>query len=185
MLLPTGVGEARVLPGNMEHLGARFMADSHHIIFSGRDQQGNLRSYLQDIDGGEPKPITEEGFSGAILALDEKKLFVAGPGGKRYLYDMATHSKEEVAWSPRVDFILRFADATSAYVAHRDPDHPESMEIQKLDLKSGRRTTLRAIRTEATGLVSLGPVSITPDGSSYAYSSLRTFSDLFVVDGLK
>ena len=185
MLLPTGVGETRTLPGNIEHLGARFMADSRHIIFAGRDQQGNLRSYLQDIDGGEPKPITEEGFAGFFLTPDEKKLFVTGPGGKRYLYDLVTKAKEDVAWSPRQDFVLRFADATSAYVARRDPDHPESLEIQKLDLKSGRRTTLRAIRTEATGLVSLGPVSITPDGSSYAYSSLRTFSDLFVVDGLK
>jgi hypothetical protein len=97
---------------------------------------------------------------------------------------LATQAKEEVPWDPQYN-LLRFADANSAFIALRDLAHPETLEIQKLDLKSGRRTTLRTIHTEATGLVGLGPVAITPDGNGYAYSSLRTFSDLFVVDGLR
>jgi len=183
-LLPTGVGEPRELPGNIERMGARFFSDSRRIIFVGRGEHGNVRSYIQDIDGGEPKAVTEEGFAGTALTIDEKKVFVAGPGGKRYLYDLATQAKEEVPWNPQYN-LLRFVDANSAFIVFRDPAHIDTIDIQKLDLKSGRRTPLRTIHTEATGLVNLGPVTITPDGSGYAYSSLRTFSDLFVVDGLR
>ena len=64
-------------------------------------------------------------------------------------------------------------------------------EVYRLDLASGRQTLLSVLTIPDPAGASppgTGPangVRITPDGKSYAFSFLRTISDLFLVDGLK
>jgi hypothetical protein len=38
---------------------------------------------------------------------------------------------------------------------------------------------------DTAGVVSITPPKITPDGRSYAYSYIRTLSDLYLVEGLR
>jgi Tol biopolymer transport system component len=183
VLLPTGVGEPKKMPGDIEHIRARFLSDSKRVIFTGR-REGKLRSYVQNIEGGEPTPVTPEGLFGLLLTPDEKKLLVVDSSGKPYLFDLASGEKEPVTPTPN-DLPLRFASTDSLFVVHFKPDRNDEVDIQKLELRTGKRTTIHTLRTDATGLITMGPIAITPDGTSYAFSVMRAYSDLYIVDGLK
>ena len=58
--------------------------------------------------------------------------------------------------------------------------------ILKLDLATGRRTQLWELApVDPAGVSGPRPIAVTPDGRGYAYTFMRTVSDLYVVDGLK
>jgi hypothetical protein len=60
-----------------------------------------------------------------------------------------------------------------------------STGIQRLDLRTGNRTTWRAIEPyDHAGLTHVGRLAVTPDESAWAYTLHRRLSELFVVDGL-
>ena len=70
-LLPTGVGQERKVPtGNVIPNTGQFFPDSKRGLFSGHEPGHASRVYVKNLDGGQPRPITPEGFSfGAIYAL--------------------------------------------------------------------------------------------------------------------
>src|SRR5579862_477202 len=62
-LLPTGPGEARVLstPG-MHYERVEWFPDGQKLLFTGNEPNRPLRTYVQDIRGGPPTPLTDEGM---------------------------------------------------------------------------------------------------------------------------
>jgi hypothetical protein len=55
-----------------------------------------------------------------------------------------------------------------------------------VDLATGHREVWREIAlADPAGAQSITSVHFSADGKSYAYSTLRVLSDLYVVDGLK
>ena len=184
-LLPTGIGEAKALPGNMEHLRGSFSRDGQHIIFTARLANGNVQIFEQDVKGGEPRPIAPEGLAGFRFSPDEKKLLVLdSQTNVILLYDLASGQKEPVKLRPE-DSPLHFAPNGDLFVAYTDPAHLEVTELDRVDLHTGKRQTLFTIRTDPAGLITVGPIFIAGDGSTYAYSMMRIYSDLYTVDGLK
>jgi hypothetical protein len=74
------------------------------------------------------------------------------------------------------------ADGRFLYI-HPNADVP--IKVQRLELATGRREPWRTLMpADGAGVSQLSPV-ITPDGSAYALSYVRTLSDLFLVDGVK
>jgi hypothetical protein len=79
-----------------------------------------------------------------------------------------------VAWS---------ADGRTMYVADLGDLQGK---IYRQDLASGRRQPWKTLTpSDTAGLEGVGPVVITPDGSSYCYTYTRTLATLFVVEGLR
>jgi GxxExxY protein len=64
MLLPTGPGEARTLPrGPIERydpLVGDWLSDNRHVLFIAREKGHDLRVYVRDTYGGQPRAITPE-----------------------------------------------------------------------------------------------------------------------------
>src|SRR4030095_7922510 len=58
MLLPTGVGEAKTLsvPGLTSVPWGTWFPDSRRVLFAA-EANGRFRIYLQELDGGEARPI--------------------------------------------------------------------------------------------------------------------------------
>ncbi|HEY4908450.1 MAG TPA: hypothetical protein VIJ73_03050, partial [Methylomirabilota bacterium] len=94
LLLPTGTGEPKKLPleGISPEQAATWLPDSKRILFAGSEPGHGLRLYAQNLDGGKPKAITQEGITvglpGFTVASDGKSVAAIGPDHKCVLYPM-------------------------------------------------------------------------------------------------
>jgi Tol biopolymer transport system component len=81
------------------------------------------------------------------------------------------------------DDIVRWsADGASVFVAHGDVP----LDVFRVDVATGKRTLWKTLApADMSGVDGLGPVEITPDGRTYAYSCSRVLSDLYIAEGLK
>lgn len=60
------------------------------------------------------------------------------------------------------------------------------VRISRVDIATGRREPWKVIApADTAGLKSIPSLRFSNDGKSYAYSTFRILSDLFVVDGMK
>ena len=74
VLLPTGTGDLKQLPRGtiVDYLDwAAWSRDGRRVFFAGRESGDVRRTYVQDVDGGNPRPITSDGFVGMLLSPDE------------------------------------------------------------------------------------------------------------------
>ncbi len=177
VLLPTGAGEARELTHDaLSHRLGWFVRGGTHIAFVANAPGEKSRNYLQDLGGGAPQPITPEGVEGVPspdgnLVAFEGNLYGAGmaprpiPGSEP--------ADQPVGWT---------SDSRSLFV--RKVLDSGAQKVFRLDLDTGRRTLLHEIasmpRAEPRAWF-----TITPDGSTYAFSYGTSEGDLYRVTGLK
>ena len=67
VLLPTGPGEEKRLPpsGLTEYYSATWFPGGHRILFVAAGSDAQPRSYIQDVDGGDARPIADEEMQAA------------------------------------------------------------------------------------------------------------------------
>jgi eukaryotic-like serine/threonine-protein kinase len=59
-------------------------------------------------------------------------------------------------------------------------------KVYRVELASGKKSVWKEIAPlDPTGISTIGPVLMTPDGKTYAYGFHRTVGDLYLVEGLK
>jgi hypothetical protein len=59
-------------------------------------------------------------------------------------------------------------------------------KVYRLELATGKKTVWKQIvPIDSTGVSTIGPILITPDGKTYVYGFHRTLADLYLVEGLK
>ena len=115
-LLPTGTGQPRAIPshGITAYSWAGFFPGDKRIVFAGTDKDGGLRSYVQDLDGGAPRPITPNGSAPArnTVSPDGKWLAASYQGAVR-LFPVDGGEPKVVPASERTDAPIRWnADGT-------------------------------------------------------------------------
>jgi Tol biopolymer transport system component len=186
-LMPTGPGEARTLTrGDLERLGdVHWFPDGRRIVFIAAQAGRPFRSYVQNVDGGIPTPITPEGVVGLWPSPDGQSLVARSAdedwtlfpldGGPPLPIPGITLQDEPVRWS---------LDGKSLYVVQTEPWR---FTLSRVDVATGRRSELRTVTAaDPAGLVSLAdPVVVTPDGRYYAYGAWRVMNDLYLVKGLQ
>ncbi len=186
-LLPTGVGQQKVLPrGTVANYfpSARWLPNGRDILFSGTETGKRSRIYLQSIDGGDPRPITPEGVFGRIAILPDGKRFVTrGLDRRLALFSLDGAKSQPLAGAEPPDLpIVASVDGTVLYV-HAGADVPA--EIASINLRSGERTIVRSLRPpDPSGVTSILRVVMTPDARSYAYTYVRAISALYLVEGV-
>ncbi|HVT04112.1 MAG TPA: hypothetical protein VHL58_12145 [Thermoanaerobaculia bacterium] len=58
--------------------------------------------------------------------------------------------------------------------------------VFKVDLTTGVRELWKEFApADPAGVYRISPILMTPDGSAYAYNSLRSMSDLYAIEGVK
>jgi eukaryotic-like serine/threonine-protein kinase len=191
-LVPTGPGARRKLntegvkdPGNPQDAGPPWFPDPEHLLIMGWGKDGLRRTYLLDVAGGEPKPVTPANvfpppgplIRGAVLGVerDEKTLaWYPLAGGE---------ARPVVVRQPRGTVALRVTlDGQSLFIAE-----PDLLTVDLLDLGTGRRTPWkRGALADSAGVVSSPySVRITPDGRAYAYGYRQQLEDLYLVEGVQ
>lgn len=185
MLLPTGIGEPKQLTDDkQDHFNVGWLPDSKSIIFSSAEPGHGSRTYLLDIQKGAPRALTPEGTIGFIVTPDGNDVLARDPKRQLWLYPIAGGSARKLDFSPTTDEVIAglSGDGKNLLVATRGVP----LKIDRVELTTKRREPWKEIApADLAGVQGIPIVRFSADGKSYAYSTLRVLSDLYVVDGLK
>ncbi|MCI0410431.1 MAG: protein kinase, partial [Acidobacteria bacterium] len=92
-LLPTGPGEARVIPGTeiARNFGHALLPGDKAVVFAGEEPGKPRRTYLVDIESGARRTIAPEGMAGTIAAVspDGKWLALDDSAGSIRIFPLA------------------------------------------------------------------------------------------------
>jgi eukaryotic-like serine/threonine-protein kinase len=187
MLLPIGAGESRALTHNqINWLRAIWFPDGKRILLSGNEQGQNPRSYILELEGGKPRPITPEGTVGRLVSPDGRWLITSNAQQKLSLFPVAGGDPRPIPGQASRDEPIQWStDGGSIYV-RQDGGDLNIMRVYRLDLATGRRGLWKEyIPADPVRAAQFLPLALTPDGNSYAYTYARNFYDLYLVKGLK
>jgi DNA-binding winged helix-turn-helix (wHTH) protein/Tol biopolymer transport system component len=186
-LLPTGAGTIKKLDrGNIEQYrhSLHWMPDGKQIIFSGNEPGHLARCFIQNVDGGKPRPITAEGVNGCHVSPDGQwitgfnpldmsiKLYPLNGGVPRPIPGILPG--ESVSWTTDPHYVY----ASSGKVA--------PVKIYRLNLENGQRQLFKEINpSDETGLCDMTSILFSPNGKAYVYGYTRLLSEIYLVSGLK
>jgi dipeptidyl aminopeptidase/acylaminoacyl peptidase len=188
VLLPTGVGEPRALPGGgiLRYHWASFFPNGRRILIAAEEKGKPPRSYVQEVAGGPPKPFAEEGFRATLVSPDGREIAGTTMEGLQLIY--AADGEER----PRTldgalpeDFLVQWSADGKSIIVRGGEARP--LTLYRIDLASGRRERFKELAPpDLTGFVEYhtGPASvrITPDGRYYAYTYFTDQGKLTLTD---
>ena len=186
--LPTGAGEARIIPtGDVQVQIARFFPDGKRILELGNAANANgQRLWVQDDEGGKPRPITPEGVDTRLsgtLSPDEKRVAAVDPNGKISIYPVDGGEASPVPGSEVGERPLHWLpDGKSLLVARIERPNV----VYEVEISSGKRKPFRTIAVpDGMRAEDLGTPIFSADFKSFVYAYTRIVSDLYIVDGLQ
>jgi hypothetical protein len=188
VLLPTGAGQARPLPRGAvrEYHWACFLPDGKRVLVVGNEEGRATRIFVQDVEGGPPRPVTPEGTwmeSNAVTPdgrfvvarAEENRLFPLEGGGPGRPVPGLEPGDTPLRWS---------ADGRHLFLRARGAGLPA--RVVRLDPVAGHREAWMALQpTDPAGVVGVGSIVLTPDGRTYVYMYVRSLSDLYLVEGMQ
>jgi hypothetical protein len=187
-LLPTGVGEARDLPGGAvaQYYWASFFPDGRRILIAAKEKGKPVRSYLQDLSGGPPRPFAEDGMRATLVSPDGREIAGSTLEGLHLIYPAEGEGRARtILGAEPGDFLVQWnADGKSILVRGAE-ERP--LTLYRIDLESGRRERWKELAPpDLAGFVEFGTgpmgVRVTPDFRFYAYSFYRDLENLRMTD---
>jgi eukaryotic-like serine/threonine-protein kinase len=191
-LQPVGPGEAkRISPPNLSpRVAAGFFSDGKRVVYVAQDGTRPLRTWLQDLSGGDPRPITEEGTSGVMISPDEKWL-LAGSGFTvprvidPVLVPLAGGRPVKVAGITPDDSVLGWSSDGEIYVAPYTGVTRGVLPVEKLNPHTGTRHAWRDLGQPVVSGIKPDRPILTYDGKSYLYGYSLSLYDLYTVSGVR
>jgi len=193
-LVPTGPGESKsIRPTGVEaqlcpavHREHFVLSNGRRVVFCGHEAGRPARSWLQDVGGGRPRPITPEGQFVEDVSPDGRVALARNAERQLLLYPIEGGPPRVAPGPPETGRIKTWsADSRSLFVAERETSDGLMARIFRRDLATGRRELWKEVRPpDQAGLVYVTMV-VSADGSAYAYSLARCLSSLYLVEGLK
>ncbi len=173
-------------PG-LTYVAAAWFPDGKKILASGFEAGHGMRAFIQDVEGGAPQPITPEGIAGYPALSPDGKRFAVGMSDGRFLIYSVDGRAEPRAISgiESGESLSRWsADDRTLYVYRLGP---VPSRVFRVDIATGRRELWKELApADASGLMRIDKVVVSPDGRSYAYFYDRVlYSNLYIAEGLK
>jgi serine/threonine protein kinase/Tol biopolymer transport system component len=188
VLLPTGVGQQQaVSTGNVIPAGGHFFADSKRLLFEGHQAGHAPRVYVANLDGGQPRPITPEGYGlGSYphaISSDGKRIAVVTSDGIA-LVSADGGDPQPVRGSQPGETPIRWAkDGNTLLIGRRGET---SCTVSRLDLSTGAKAAWKTVApSDVAGVVGVSCPRIAADEQHYVFGYTRNLSDLFLVEHLK
>jgi len=189
-LLPTGAGEPKLLPrsGIQEYYSGAWFPGGKKILFAGEASDHIPRSFIQDVDGGEARPVTAAGVRATLISPDGTQLAAYGPEGDYYLAAIDGGELRRIRGAERGDELIQWS-ADGRFLYLKGPNE-SFVELFRIDLLNGKREPWKKLEVpDKVGFVGIqngpGAIRITPDGKSYVYTSWQGLGELYIAEGLK
>jgi len=188
VLLPTGVGEQRVLPTpNLIPNRGQFLPDSKQIVFDAHEAGHASRIYLMSLDRAAARQISPEGFRMRGIrgvSPDGKRLAAVTAQGLSLVSTDGAGEPQPVTGTESGDWPLGWSDGgRTLLVGHRVET---GCPVSRVDLKSGTRTLWKSFSpSNVAGLVSSNCPGFSDDEQHYVFGYTWILSDLFLVENLK
>jgi Tol biopolymer transport system component len=186
--LPTGAGESRTITtGDVQVQEACFFPDGQRILELGNAVGSNgQRLWVQDANGGNPKPISPEGVDSRMagtIAPDGKRVAAVDPQGKIAIYPVADEAATAVPGTAVGERALGWLpDGKSLLIARMDAPNA----VYEVEVSTGKRKLFRTFSVpDGVRAEDLSTPLFSADFKSYVYAYTRIASDLYVVEGLK
>jgi len=183
-LLPTGAGEARTIstPG-MHYERVDWFPDGKRILFTGNEPGRPIRTFVEDAQGGKPSAITPEGIPATRVSPDGKYV-TAVVGGKWSLLPVGGGESKPLADAVPGESVIRWS-GDGRYLFLRQQVGAADVRLSRMAVATGSREPWKEVKPPDPVGVQMGPVVMTPDGNTYAYSFQRDICTLYLADGLK
>lgn len=187
VIVPVGPGgQHQTLPahGIVSYNGALWLPNGRQVVFNGKEQDRNMRAYIQEVAGDAPRPFTPENVRAVSVSPAGDWVATIGPnqgvslypvaGGAPRVVDNTFPEERPIAWG---------ADGRSIWVFRRG-DVPAT--VYRVNIDTGRRDLWKTLTPhDSAGVFSITELDITPDGLTYFYSYKRLLSQLYLVSGLE
>jgi Tol biopolymer transport system component len=188
-LLPTGVGEARELPGGgaaVQYHWASFFPDGRRILIAAEEKGKPPRSYIQDVSDGPPRPFAEEGMRATLISPDGREIAGSTLEGLQLIYQADGEGRARaIPGAEPGDFLVQWSADGKSVLVRGTEERP--LTLYRIDLASGRRERWKELAPpDLAGFLEYqaGPtaVRVTPDGRAYAYTFFTRHDRLTLAD---
>jgi eukaryotic-like serine/threonine-protein kinase len=188
VLVPLGPGQPRPIPiTGLEHINngvAHFLADGKRITLNANEPGHGIRTYLVDLEGGKPIPITPEGITGGLISPDGQYILHRNDAGGVAVYPSAGGAPHLIPHLEPGFTPVQWSDDNSSVYGYLPGQVP--LKVYKVNLVSGEKTLIQELQPgTTTGVVNISPVVVTRDGSRFAYSYYQVSSVLYLISGLR
>jgi len=192
LMLPVGTGDVKRLPRGpiIEYLDwAAWSPDGRRVLFAGRESRDVQRTYIQDADGGDPRPVTPSGYVGMALSPDGHTLVTVDRYGEYYLCSTEPSSVPRPLAGYRDGDVPLQWSADGRFLFIREAGNL-GLRIFRLELSTGiRRFWKELAPPDPSVLIDIGSdpgqIRLTADGRAYAYTYWTFEGELYMAQGLK
>jgi len=188
LLLPTGPGEAKTVTApNFEHRSAEWTSDGRRLVVRASESGRPVRFWIQDLVGGSPHAITQEGMAGRFVTVNHSDYISSRDSdGIHRLYPIDGGEPKAVKGMVDSDEVTGGApESESLYVTPND-SNPPLRPILKVNIATGLRQPLVTVSpTDPAGIVGVSPPLFTVNQTRYVYEQARELSVLYVASGIK
>jgi len=177
---PVGPGDPlRLERGSIDSYSqALWFRDGKRVLVNAAEPGKGMRYYIQDLQGGLPRPFTPEGIRDGQLAPDERSILARGPTGAYASYAIDGGEPRPVKGLVASDLLLRCCPDGRSVLATRIG--PVPCVVERVDIESGERDPFLTLAPpDLSGVISITPTYFSEDLKSYVYSCSRLESRLF------
>jgi Tol biopolymer transport system component len=187
---PTGAGTRVELPrGPIEAYdpgigGQLWLPNTHTFLFRGSEPGRPTRTYIQNVDGGDPRPVLPESARAVLVSRDGHSVVAMEPGQPWRLYPLnggspssplpgLTASDRPAGWTEDGRAIIIVAVGSLP------------VRLDRVDLRTGARSLLREIAPPSRAARNMNLRSVTAEGDQFAYTTEMVSTTLHVVTGVR
>ncbi len=156
------------------------------ILFTAGEEDKGVRLWMMDPADGKCHAVSQDGFRQVYrgISADGRRVVASGPGDKLYLQPLDGGQPTPLPGLSIEDLVGGWTSDGRSIFTLRVSELP--VRVYRYDVDSGRKELWKQIVPgDPVGFVRVNRFLVTPDGSTYVYSSIRNLSELFVVTGLR